>query len=299
MQTLYFVYILIIVALIFDFFNGFHDAANSVATVVTTRVLSPLQAILWAAFFNFVAAFVFGTGLAKTISEKLIDPKAVDVYVICGGLIGAIVWDVITWLMALPTSSSHANHQWLRWSRHRSRWVQCHSHQRLDSCHRLPRHLSSRGPHLRLAHYDRHQLAHPSLRAIQRREPLPPSSACLRRSLLPGSRHQRRPEDNGHHRRPPRRRGSRTVGQSQPSGLSGALRKARDCLVDHPQLSRRYGHRNHGRRMAHRPDRRLSHHSPPPASWRLLRGARRRHLHRLSHTGQGPHFYDACDRRSR
>jgi inorganic phosphate transporter, PiT family len=108
MSTLTFVIILIGVALVFDFFNGFHDAANSVATVVTTRVLSPVQAVIWAAFFNFVAAFLFGTGVAKTISEKLIDPKAVDVYVICGGLIGAIVWDIITWLMALPTSSSHA-----------------------------------------------------------------------------------------------------------------------------------------------------------------------------------------------
>ncbi|HEY9125906.1 MAG TPA: inorganic phosphate transporter [Acidobacteriaceae bacterium] len=108
MSMLWFVYILIAIALVFDFFNGFHDAANSVATVVTTRVLTPLQAVFWAAFFNFVAAFLFGTGVAKTISEKLIDPKAVDVYVICGGLIGAIVWDIITWLMALPTSSSHA-----------------------------------------------------------------------------------------------------------------------------------------------------------------------------------------------
>ena len=108
MPMLWFVFTLIGVALVFDFFNGFHDAANSVATVVTTRVLTPLQAVLWAAFFNFVAAFLFGTGVAKTISEKLIDPKAVDVYVVCGGLIGAIVWDIITWLMALPTSSSHA-----------------------------------------------------------------------------------------------------------------------------------------------------------------------------------------------
>src|SRR6201996_985808 len=108
MPMLWFVFILIVVALVFDFFNGFHDAANSVATVVTTRVLSPLQAVFWAAFFNFVAAFLFGTGVAKTISEKLIDPKAVDVYVVCGGLIGAIAWDIITWLMALPTSSSHA-----------------------------------------------------------------------------------------------------------------------------------------------------------------------------------------------
>ena len=108
MPILYFVFVLIGVALVFDFFNGFHDAANSVATVVTTRVLSPLQAVLWAAFFNFVAAFLFGTGVAKTISDKLVDPKAVDVYVVCGGLLGAIVWDIITWLMALPTSSSHA-----------------------------------------------------------------------------------------------------------------------------------------------------------------------------------------------
>ena len=108
MPILYFVFIVIAVALIFDYFNGFHDAANSVATIVTTRVLTPGQAVLWAAFFNFVAAFLFGTGVAQTISNKLIDPRAVDVYVVCGGLIGAIAWDIITWLMALPTSSSHA-----------------------------------------------------------------------------------------------------------------------------------------------------------------------------------------------
>ena len=108
MSNLYFIFVLIAVALIFDFFNGFHDAANSVATVVTTRVLSPLQAVAWAAFFNFVAAFLFSTGVAKTISDKLVDPHIVDAYVICGGLIGAIVWDIVTWLMALPTSSSHA-----------------------------------------------------------------------------------------------------------------------------------------------------------------------------------------------
>jgi PiT family inorganic phosphate transporter len=107
-STLHVVYCLIGLALIFDIFNGFHDAANSVATVVTTRVLTPIQAVFWAAFFNFVAAFVFGTGVAKTISDKLIDPKVVDLYVILGGLLGAIIWDIITWLMALPTSSSHA-----------------------------------------------------------------------------------------------------------------------------------------------------------------------------------------------
>ena len=107
-STLHVVFALIGLALVFDIFNGFHDAANSVATVVTTRVLSPLQAVIWASFFNFVAAFVFGTGVAKTVSDKLIDPKVVDLYVIFGGLFGAIVWDIITWLMAMPTSSSHA-----------------------------------------------------------------------------------------------------------------------------------------------------------------------------------------------
>lgn len=108
MQMIHLVIILVCLALVFDFLNGFHDAANSVATVVTTRVLTPLQAVLWAGFFNFAAAFLFGTGVAKTISDKLIDPKVVDVYVVCGGLLGAIAWNVITWLLALPTSSSHA-----------------------------------------------------------------------------------------------------------------------------------------------------------------------------------------------
>lgn len=100
--------LIIVVALAFDFLNGFHDAANSIATVVSTRVLTPFQAVLWAAFFNFVAAFVFGTHVAGTIAAKLIDPHGVNVYVVFGGLVGAIVWNIITWLLALPTSSSHA-----------------------------------------------------------------------------------------------------------------------------------------------------------------------------------------------
>ncbi|MGH7179761.1 MAG: inorganic phosphate transporter [Tepidisphaeraceae bacterium] len=99
---------IIIVALIFDFLNGFHDAANSIATVVATRVLSPAVAVLWAAVFNFVAAFVFGTKVAGTISGDMVDNKLIDVYVVCGGLIGAIIWNIITWLLGLPTSSSHA-----------------------------------------------------------------------------------------------------------------------------------------------------------------------------------------------
>jgi len=99
---------LIAVALAFDYINGFHDAANSIATVVSTRVLSPGQAVIWAAFFNFVAAFGFGTAVAKTMGKGMIDLKAVTFGVIFAGLIGAIAWDLITWYFGLPTSSSHA-----------------------------------------------------------------------------------------------------------------------------------------------------------------------------------------------
>src|ERR1041384_4444367 len=94
------------VALIFDFINGFHDAANSIATVVSTRVLSPGQAVVWAAFFNFVAAFTFGTAVAKTIGKGMIDLSAVTFGVIFGGLMGAIIWDLITWYFGLPTRPS-------------------------------------------------------------------------------------------------------------------------------------------------------------------------------------------------
>ena len=95
-------------ALVFDYINGFHDAANSIATVVSTRVLSPGQAVVWAAFFNFVAAFGFGTAVAKTIGSGMIDINVVTFAVIFSGLFGAITWDLITWYFGLPTSSSHA-----------------------------------------------------------------------------------------------------------------------------------------------------------------------------------------------
>jgi PiT family inorganic phosphate transporter len=98
----------IFVALVFDFLNGFHDAANSIATIVSTRVLTPTAAVAWAAFFNFVAAFVFGTAVSETISNGLVDPSVVDIWVVFGGLLGAILWNVITWVLGLPTSSSHA-----------------------------------------------------------------------------------------------------------------------------------------------------------------------------------------------
>ena len=98
----------ITLALVFDFVNGFHDAANSIATVVSTRVLTPLQAVVWAAFFNFVAAFGFGTHVAKTMGAGLVRLDLIDLRVILAGLLGAIAWDLITWYYGLPTSSSHA-----------------------------------------------------------------------------------------------------------------------------------------------------------------------------------------------
>src|SRR5512140_1740479 len=106
---------LIAIALAFDYINGFHDAANSIATVVSTRVLSPGKAVIWAAFFNFVAAFGFGPAVAKTIGRGMIDldeitrngPTAAFT-VVFAGLMGAIIWDLITWYFGLPTSSSHA-----------------------------------------------------------------------------------------------------------------------------------------------------------------------------------------------
>jgi inorganic phosphate transporter, PiT family len=100
--------ITIVTALAFDFLNGFHDAANSIATVVSTRVLSPKLAVAWAAFFNFIAAFLLGTAVAKTIGSGMIQVGEVTQYVVISGLLGAIVWDLLTWWWGLPTSSSHA-----------------------------------------------------------------------------------------------------------------------------------------------------------------------------------------------
>ena len=99
---------IILVAFLFDFINGFHDAANSIATVVGTRVLNPLAAVAWAAFFNFVALFIFGTHVAKTIGSGMIDISVVNPDVILAGLVGAITWNLVTWYYGIPSSSSHA-----------------------------------------------------------------------------------------------------------------------------------------------------------------------------------------------
>ena len=107
-DSVWFILAIVAVAFCFDFINGFHDAANSIATVVSTRVLSPLAAVTWAAFFNFAAVFLFGTAVAKTIGSGLIDISIVDSLVVLAALIGAIVWDLITWHYGIPSSSSHA-----------------------------------------------------------------------------------------------------------------------------------------------------------------------------------------------
>src|SRR2546428_9792633 len=106
--TVGFVLAIVAIALAFDFINGFHDAANSIATVVSTRVLSPSAAVVWAAAFNFLAVFLFGTAVARTMGRGLVDLAVVDANVILAGLAGAIVLDLITWWHGLPTSSSHA-----------------------------------------------------------------------------------------------------------------------------------------------------------------------------------------------
>src|SRR5512142_58196 len=100
--------LIVSLALVFDFLNGFHDAANSIATVVSTRVLSPQKAVLWAAFFNFVAAFVLGTHVAKTLGKGMIDLSVVTQEVVVAGLVGAIAWNLVTWYYGIPVSSSHA-----------------------------------------------------------------------------------------------------------------------------------------------------------------------------------------------
>jgi inorganic phosphate transporter, PiT family len=99
---------IVVIAFVFDFINGFHDSANSIATIVGTRVLSPFAAVLWAAIFNFAAAFIVKTGVATTIGSGMVDVRIVTPNVILGGLIGAIIWNLITWAFGLPSSSSHA-----------------------------------------------------------------------------------------------------------------------------------------------------------------------------------------------
>src|SRR3954465_14693774 len=107
-MSIHVVMFLVLLALAFDFMNGFHDAANSIATIVSTRVLRPQWAVLWAAFFNFLAFAIFGVAVAATVGKGIVDPGIVDHYVVFGALVGAIAWNIITWYYGIPSSSSHA-----------------------------------------------------------------------------------------------------------------------------------------------------------------------------------------------
>ena len=107
-SALWVVILLVVLALMFDFINGFHDAANSIATVVSTGVLRPTQAVAFAAFFNFVALFVFQLSVAATVGKGIVEPGVVDVHVVFGALVGAITWNLVTWFFGIPSSSSHA-----------------------------------------------------------------------------------------------------------------------------------------------------------------------------------------------
>src|SRR4030066_1116607 len=108
LESVFLIFVIVAVPLIFDFINGFHDAANSIATVVSPRVLRPQWAVVWAAFFNFIAFLFFGLHVANTIGKGVIDPAIVGPFVILAALAGAIIWDIFTWYYGLPTSSSHA-----------------------------------------------------------------------------------------------------------------------------------------------------------------------------------------------
>ena len=107
MTTLTLLIVIVIIALIFDLINGFHDAANSIATVVSTKVLTPFQAVLWAAFFNVIAFWIFDLNVADTVAKTVIDPGAINLIVVVAGLIAAIFWNLLTWWLGIPSSSSH------------------------------------------------------------------------------------------------------------------------------------------------------------------------------------------------
>ena len=241
MEPLALVVFIVVVALVFDFINGFHDAANSIATVVSTRVLSPTQAVVWAAFFNFVAAFGFGVSVARTIGKGIVRPESVDALVILAALIGAIAWNLITWYGGIPSSSSHALIGGLAGAAVARAGVGSLVPAGLVKIAALHRPLAAPRARARLRADGRRALDLSPRLSRPGRPALPAAPARVGRLLQPGARHQRRAEDDGDHRgapvrhRPPR---------------AGVLRPA----VGHPVGARgdRAGHAR--RRLADRQD---------------------------------------------
>ena len=156
--------LIILVALVFDFLNGFHDAANSIATVVSTRVLSPQKAVVWAAFFNFVAAFVLGTHVAKTMGSGMIDLSVVTRDVVLAGLVGAIAWNLITWYYGIPVSLLARAHRRLRGRGDREGGLGRHHRVRLDEDPAVHR---ARAPHRDGPRLHAHGLDHVALAEVE------------------------------------------------------------------------------------------------------------------------------------
>src|SRR5262245_38027882 len=190
----------ILVALAFDFVNGFHDAANSIATVVSTRVLSPRYAVVWAAFFNFIAFLVFETHVASTIGKGVIDAHVIDTPVVFAALVGGIVWDLITWWFGIPSSSSHALIGGLAGAgvaKAGAGVLETAGLTKIGVSIVLSPLLG-----LVLGFNDAGVLDVPALHAHAGGHALPPRAARVGGALQPGPRRQRRPEDDGRHRRP-------------------------------------------------------------------------------------------------
>ena len=191
--------LLVALAFAFDFMNGFHDAANSIATVVSTGVLRPYQAVAWAAFFNFVAYFIFHLKVAAMVGKGIVDPVAVDHYVIFGALIGAITWNIITWYYGIPSSSSHA----LIGGMIGATIAKAGTGPLL-----APGILKTAafifvspllGMTLGALHHDRRVVGLRAVHAAQGGPLVPAAAARVVRALQHRTRQQRRPEDHGHH----------------------------------------------------------------------------------------------------
>ena len=205
MSELLVVGVVLLLAFSFDFINGVHDAANSIATVVSTRVLSPRLAVAWAAFFNFIAYLIFPLAVAKTIGKGTVDSSAVTLAVVSAGLIGAIVWNVITWWGGIPSSSSHALVGGFSGAAVAHAGFGCLKGGALAKIGVFILVAPIMGMVLGLRADGRDLLDGPALAAGEGQQDVPPAPARVGRRLQPGARGQRRPEDDGDHLRGPDR----------------------------------------------------------------------------------------------
>ncbi len=210
--------LLVALALAFDFMNGFHDAANSIATVVSTGVLRPHYAVVWAAFFNFVAIFIFHLKVAATVGKGIVDPVAIDHYVIFGALIGAIAWNLITWYYGIPSSSSHALIGGMIGATIAKAGTGPLLAPGIVKTATFIFVSPLLGMTARRTDHDRRVLDLPARRAAARRPLVPAPAAGLLRGLQHRPRQQRRAEDHGHHLAAADRRGRHDAATTCRSG---------------------------------------------------------------------------------